>query len=201
MFLIASFGLSGSRYIARYFQRCGHDVRHEDDGALGRSGWYALLEHIEVARVMGIRKYEPIIHLVRNPVNVMKSAYFMWTQSAFYRLYAHMSRYYYGDNREIPIYEDPVKNAMEGWTQYNQLISRWSSWRFKIEDFKQDRYKLFEKVGLEHPEKPPKMKPQDVHSKKNKKSYLGNLTVADLKKHGDIYPRMAKIARLYGYNL
>lgn len=201
MFLISSFGLSGSKYISDYFKKCGYDVLHEEDGAIGCSSWWHLFEHIDVQKSLGIAKYDKIIHLVRNPLEVARSFPIRWTESGCQKLYGYMTRYYYEQDKSIPIYKEPMKNFMEAWFQYNQLISKWSIWRFKIEEFQDKKYILFNKLGLEFPDKKPRMKPQNEHSKRFEKGYLKDLTINDLKKYRDVFPKFSSLAKMYGYDL
>ena len=190
-FLITGYPRSGTKYTAEVFQALGHQVLHEKEGKTGVVSFRHFENYMASKKMRKRIIYSPIIHQVRHPLEVMKSAHKMmyWSWKSIYRYL-----------RGFP-HEDPMLRAMFAWCAFNELIEQHAIWRFQVEQIYEVYPELFKKLGLPVPDGIPDVK-RTMNTKKEYSHYIHDLTWDDLeKKDKPLTDKMKGMAERYGYGI
>jgi len=180
MFLITGAGRSGTLFMANLLIMCGYQVGHEYEERDGLVSWM----HLDRAE-----KYSPVIQQVRNPVNTITSTMVV-PQKSLYRTFNLIPE---------PEDKDMLYLSMYTWYRWNKLAEEKSSWTFRIENLDNIYPELFDRLGLEAPEKLPEI-PRDIHTAKRSKKYK-QLTWEDLYgRDEELADKIFNLAKHYGYN-
>jgi len=181
MFLITGHGRSGTLYTTNILILSGYQVGHEFEEKDGIVSWL----HLDRAE-----RYSPVIHQVRNPVNVISSNMTV-PEKSLYRTFELIPE---------PKQKDRLYLAMHTWYYYCKEADRKSSWRFRIENLDNVYPELFERLGLKAPDQLPKI-PKDVHTAKARSDYR-QLTWGDLFQRDEVLAEKIRLlAKEYGYDV
>lgn len=185
--LITGHGRSATGYMAKLMQAAGLDIGHEILGKDGVSSWLHIAPGGSVTWAGEIEavNYDHIIHVVRNPLDVIASAQTLRDESWLY-----MERVI---GRRLPT--DKVERAMTTYLEWNRLIDQHGpSLRVRAEDIRKEWPEIMKTIG--HVARFPK----EGETKGFNSRRHGVLSWADLKKKNPaLCSKIKKMAGRYGY--
>lgn len=181
MFLITAHPRSGTLYTATIFQKLGYKVSHEWENEDGTVSWKHLFQS---------EKFNPVIHQVRHPLNVISSTHTI-NKVSFKKMLSEIN------------YKGEIKNkthkAMITYYFWNIEANKRCSWRFKIEELGNIYPELFKLLDLQVPKELPQVN-KNKHSRKHIKKYK-KVSWNDLFKIDEgLTNKIIKLGGRYGYN-
>ncbi len=208
MFLVTGHPRSGTTYTRAVFSEAGISVGGEHDALAESPSRSNDIEGVVAWPQVGLcpDRFDPIIHQVRNPVDVISSAQtltngafrLMFRQTAAPRRWHTLLR----PRRLFPFITRRLaaKWAMHTWLEWNRLIERQNRviYRYKVEDIKQEWPGILELLRLD--KKPfPEVVSRDTNTRKGR---FSRLTTDDLfKLDTSLATAIVEQASRYGYQL
>ena len=194
MILVTGTGRSGTHYTSIVMQKLGLDIPHEAVGKDGASSWKHIVSgtfEVKKKQVHRITdpKYEisaPHLHQLRTPLKVIAS---MQTFSSF--TWDYMAKFI-----EIDREASMIKQAMQAYLYWNQLIEKKAQWRFQIEKLEEVFPQFCEKIGVAPQSFPAiEYKARDSRTKRYKPLSWNDLAEID----PDLTKQLKEMAAEYGY--
>jgi len=139
--LFTGVGRSGTTALCNMFQslhlNISHDNHKENDcgpspGSDGAASWY------DAFRNDSNRTYSNVLHLVRNPLKVVKSRALKCGAKFLRKIVSGYEKVEKGDFAQ-PCYKFALKN----WVRRNSFVEKHASWRVRTEDLDEDKLSLW----------------------------------------------------------
>lgn len=205
MILITGHPRSGTKYTATLLQAAGKNYGHEvlgEDGTVswlhiskgGKVSWlpeeidgFSFGESVDKrAAVEEQSKWEKIIHLVRNPLDVISSAQTL-SDEAFEYMFASL--------KDSPGGERSLRWYMWTWLKWNESIEKVSEYRFKVEDLSIESEVLYKFLKLTGSKVPQQFPSKNVNARPHNNYTWLDLEIADK----ELCEAVKCKAREYGY--
>ena len=198
-FFIVSTGRAGSTFIAELLTRIGIPCSHEGfvtpDGIRnrllyqGESSWLAVPFLEAGAFGDGI----PIVHQVRDPLEVLSSFYGIRFFSERKRTrFTRFARQHFATSG------DELKDGMRWWTEWNRRCESLATLTYPVEDLEERFPEVLRTLGYAPGDLDWKEAFSDLRSRKVNARSRANLTLGDLPEGPD-RDAMVDLARRYGY--
>lgn len=202
-------GKSGTRYLARYLQACGLDVRHEKWGADGCSAWeLATLSLPGGPHRLHLRRHplDPsrlrILHVVRDPLATLASWQLCRPQSSQFMarcLYGPLWQQRYRCDLSSP--RARLRTSMRHWIDWQQLCERIADLRIQVETCgtATTHRRILGLLSLPGDTPRPRLSSR-INTWRNRDGYR-SLTVDDLRDADDtLTDQVLAVAARYGYD-
>lgn len=181
--LITGHPRSATGYMAKIMQSAGIEVGHEKMMRDGISSWMHIQPAGDVSWAGKIKhyNYDHIIHIVRDPIDVIASS-----QTLSHEAWSYFSKIF----GKLP--DNIIERAMTTWIKWNNLINKKAKSFFMIENIEKDWPALMKKIGYcaEFPA---------IQSGYNARAYIG-LKWSDLDQYDrKIVSSFKSAAKYYGY--
>ena len=200
--LITGCGCSGTTYLHKLLRKnkisSSHDFGYGEDiivsnACVGDEVWIYKYNHMGIKEYVEtkipINEFETIIHITRNPLDVISCVISKWNKWG--GIWKHVSD-------TISQLNDPkditTKKAMIYWLHWNRMIQEKATARFQFEELLTNPVPLFDEIGFEYHKKYTAVAGS---SGKKKKLNIDNLMSEDVKLTNNI----CKMAKKYKYTL
>ena len=190
MFLATGYPRSGTGYTSALLQSAGVNAGHETVGTDGVVSWLHIGKGVVPwldEEVMAI-KYDKVMHIVRDPLEVIASAQTL-SDASFDYMFANL-----GDH---PGGERSLRWYMWSWLKWNDLIEATTNRIFRVEDLRPGTKALGSFLALTGGKEPKEFPPYNVNSRVHKPVTWHDLEQEDYILAGRIKQKAVE----YGYQI